>query len=426
MSTTIQEIQELCEAIQQETQNGSITAARLGSLLILMADKLEENEGSYHKPSGGIPKTDLAAAVRTSLGKADAAYQKPSGGIPYEDMSSAVKTSLDKADTALQQHQSLAGYYQKPSGGIPYEDMSSAVKTSLDKADSALQSHQDISGKATVIDLFNYRDNRVPTPEYLLSDNYIPYYTYGEYPVQMGIVVEPNEESDNDFYYVGRFTSDNGITFGYLSFSNKGDWGFRGGNQGFFTEDNVPEALKQAIYAFGLSREKVMDAQDAAIGGIPLRTVKENGVMVYPVSHSGAIVHDLDAETTVFEEIEALKQGRKVLYVEFWDDENPPMHKDSASVGDLFYKTNTGVLYKAYEDDGVILFGIEPILEGALYIYEYGDFFGIGRVKDNARILHLLHYQTTAEQAYNGLMSAEDKTKLDTIFNYGKAQGWWQ
>ena len=110
MSTTITEIQELCEAIQQETQNGSITAARLGSLLILMADKLEENEGSYHKPSGGIPKTDLAAAVRTSLGKADTAYQKPSGGIPYSDMSSSVKTSLDKADTALQQHQSLAGY----------------------------------------------------------------------------------------------------------------------------------------------------------------------------------------------------------------------------------------------------------------------------------------------------------------------------
>ncbi|MBR2253352.1 MAG: hypothetical protein IJ895_02915, partial [Prevotella sp.] len=336
MSTTITEIQELCEAIQQETQNGSITAARLGSLLIIMADKLEENEGSYHKPSGGIPKTDLAAAVRTSLGKADTAYQKPSGGIPYEDMSSAVKTSLDKAD-------------------------------------SALQSHQDISGKATVIDLQQYVGTRVPTPEYQLTDNYMPYYTYGEFPVQMGIVVEPDEESNNDFYYVGRFTSDNGTTFRYLSFSNKGDWGFKGGNQGFFTEDNVPEALKQAIYAYGLSRAKVMDAQDAAIGGIPLRTVKENGVIVYPVSHSGAIVHDLIAETTVFEEIEALKRGRKVVYVEFWDDETPAMHKDSASVGDMFYKTDTGELYKAYEEDEVIRFGIEPIQEGALYIYEYGD-----------------------------------------------------
>lgn len=42
-----------------------------------------KNTGTYSKPSGGIPKTDLADDVQTSLGK---------------------------ADTALQQHQSLSGY----------------------------------------------------------------------------------------------------------------------------------------------------------------------------------------------------------------------------------------------------------------------------------------------------------------------------
>ena len=386
MTKTYDEIIAEAQVVGSATEIGENTAERVGGVLEDIAKKIQEQNSEYYvKPQSGIPQTDLSEGVRSAIGNA----------------------------------------YVKPQGGIPDSDLSESVQSSLSKAESALQHHQDISDKATVIDLQQYVGTRVPTPEYLLSDNYMPYYTYGEYPVQMGIVVEPNEESNNDFYYVGRFTSDNGVTFRYLSFSNKGDWGFRGGNQGFFTEDNVPEALKQAIYAFGLSREKVMDAQDAAIGGKPLRTVKENGVMVYPVSHSGAIVHDLNAETTVFEEIEALKQGRKVLYVEFWDDKNPPMHKDSASVGDLFYKTDTGVLYKAYENDGEILFGIEPILEGALYIYEYGDFFGIGRVKDNARVLHLLHYQTTAEQAYNGLMSAEDKTKLDTIYNYGRSQGWW-
>ena len=56
----------------------------------------------YDKPSGGIPSTDLASTVQTSLGKADSAYQKPSGGIPKTDLASAVQTSLDKADTALQ------------------------------------------------------------------------------------------------------------------------------------------------------------------------------------------------------------------------------------------------------------------------------------------------------------------------------------
>lgn len=38
--------------------------------------------------------------------------------------------------------------YVKPSGGIPKTDMADAVQTSLGKADTALQSHQDISGKA--------------------------------------------------------------------------------------------------------------------------------------------------------------------------------------------------------------------------------------------------------------------------------------
>lgn len=41
--------------------------------------------------------------------------------------------------------------YQKPNGGIPKTDLASAVQTSLGKADTALQSHQDISGKQDVL-----------------------------------------------------------------------------------------------------------------------------------------------------------------------------------------------------------------------------------------------------------------------------------
>ena len=37
-------------------------------------------------------------------------YSKPNGGIPKSDLASAVQTSLSKADTALQEHQSLAEY----------------------------------------------------------------------------------------------------------------------------------------------------------------------------------------------------------------------------------------------------------------------------------------------------------------------------
>ena len=39
------------------------------------------------------------------------------------------------------------GKYTKPSGGIPKTDLASAVQTSLGKADTAIQAHQDISGK---------------------------------------------------------------------------------------------------------------------------------------------------------------------------------------------------------------------------------------------------------------------------------------
>ena len=45
------------------------------------------------------------------------------------------------------------GTYSKPTGGIPKTDLASEVQTSLGKADTALQEHQDISGKADKTDV---------------------------------------------------------------------------------------------------------------------------------------------------------------------------------------------------------------------------------------------------------------------------------
>ena len=47
------------------------------------------------------------------------------------------------------------GTYIKPSGGIPKSDLASAVQTSLNKADTALQTHQDISNKEDKALLFD-------------------------------------------------------------------------------------------------------------------------------------------------------------------------------------------------------------------------------------------------------------------------------
>lgn len=38
-----------------------------------------DGKGTYSKPSGGIPKSDLASEVQTSLGKADTAVQTAQG-----------------------------------------------------------------------------------------------------------------------------------------------------------------------------------------------------------------------------------------------------------------------------------------------------------------------------------------------------------
>ena len=53
--------------------------------------------------------TDLDT-IRSGAAAGATAYQKPSTGIPKSDLAQSVQTSLGKADTALQQHQDLSSY----------------------------------------------------------------------------------------------------------------------------------------------------------------------------------------------------------------------------------------------------------------------------------------------------------------------------
>lgn len=80
--------------------------------------------------------SDLAT-IRSGAAAGATAYQKPSTGIPKTDLASAVQTSLGKADTALQSHQSLANYYQtgdtaetdlQDGDYIPFYDASASAK----------------------------------------------------------------------------------------------------------------------------------------------------------------------------------------------------------------------------------------------------------------------------------------------------------
>ena len=66
------------------TLSGNKTLADLG---IASAESVN---AKYTKPGTGIPSSDMASAVQTSLGKADSAYQKPVSGIPAADIADGV------------------------------------------------------------------------------------------------------------------------------------------------------------------------------------------------------------------------------------------------------------------------------------------------------------------------------------------------
>ena len=114
-------------AVEWGNESGAVTSVnnKTGAVTLTASDV-----GAYALPSGGIPKTDLASAVQTSLGKADSALQS----APVTSVNSKTgAVTLSASDVG-------AGTYSKPSGGIPASDLASAVQTSLGKADTALQS----------------------------------------------------------------------------------------------------------------------------------------------------------------------------------------------------------------------------------------------------------------------------------------------
>lgn len=105
-----------------------------------------------NKPQiNGVTLSGNKSASDLSLGT----YSKPSGGIPKTDLESAVQTSLGKADTALQQHQSLAAYRTASDQDLIDQQIAGAIptKTSDLQNDSGfLTQHQSLSAYRTASD----------------------------------------------------------------------------------------------------------------------------------------------------------------------------------------------------------------------------------------------------------------------------------
>ena len=129
---------------------------------VTSAEKTTWN-GKYTKPSGGIPKSDLASAVQTSLGKADTALQSIS--------SSDVTTALGYTPY----NSTNPNGYTSNVGTITGITMNGASKGTSGVVDlgTVITSHQDISGKANKISV-------VQTSASTIEINPNTFYKFGE------------------------------------------------------------------------------------------------------------------------------------------------------------------------------------------------------------------------------------------------------
>ena len=109
-----------------------------------------KNTGTFSKPTGGIPKTDLAPAVQAVIDKADALALVAESGS-YNDLTDkpTIPDAVTEGTVSGWGFTKNTGTYSKPTGGIPKADLAPAVQTSLGKADSALQSHQSLAAYRT-------------------------------------------------------------------------------------------------------------------------------------------------------------------------------------------------------------------------------------------------------------------------------------
>lgn len=85
-----------------------------------------------------------ALAFKDKVGTGDV----ESGTYGISVSGNAATASAAQSGSALET--AINGKYTKPSGGIPKTDLASAVQTSLGKADTALQTHQDITTKLNI------------------------------------------------------------------------------------------------------------------------------------------------------------------------------------------------------------------------------------------------------------------------------------
>lgn len=135
----------------QDTQDLSSIIASIEQQIAGKMDKVTlatvATSGSYNDLSN---KPTIPSAVTEStvsgwgFTKNTGTYSKPSGGIPKSDLASAVQASLDKADSALQ---SYTEQYKGTVTGVKINGSQKNPSNGVVDLGTVITSHQDISGK---------------------------------------------------------------------------------------------------------------------------------------------------------------------------------------------------------------------------------------------------------------------------------------
>ena len=102
---------------EYDLNNSSFTAAQWAAINSGITDldtaKLSDLPTASELSTEFDTKQDVISDLSTIRAKANSAYQKPTAGIQKTDLAAAVQTSLSKADTAIQSHQDISGKEDK-------------------------------------------------------------------------------------------------------------------------------------------------------------------------------------------------------------------------------------------------------------------------------------------------------------------------
>ena len=116
-------------------------ATQLRNLGLALDDKVNKVNGK------GLSTNDFTDSDKAKLDDAASETWVTQQGYITDVELGSYRTAADQDVIDRQQNAAIAAKYTKPASGIPKTDMAEDVQTSLGKADTALQQHQDISGK---------------------------------------------------------------------------------------------------------------------------------------------------------------------------------------------------------------------------------------------------------------------------------------